>query len=360
MEKICGSNMLVSNGNPFFYKNNFAKYHGVSSNCIVSSSFSFKSKVTIGIPTYKRPDLLALAIESALTQVEYFEYDILILDNDPTRNCATEKLIQKYDDPRISYFKNDRNIGMSGNWNRLFELARAEYLVMLHDDDLLLPKYLIKMMGVVENHKSVTFLKPAFSIIRGEATVMDIDLPTSRKNLTRLHWFSFYNGNILGAPVGVLFNKSAFLNFGGFDEAYYPSIDLHFFCNYAKYADVWSYNDCLALYRYSENESLNLNTLNGFIEIDNLLTREILRSFKIPEFIIRSFLNYKVVETIRLYKDVVNQHFELDESRLNWIPYEDSLFGPTFAKALKGFNYFIRAGVQFKLFCKNFIRYFNG
>lgn len=345
--------MPVRNQSIFSPNNNFDKYANVQSICIVASNVEFRSKVTIGIPTFRRPDLLAMAIESALSQVCYSEYDILILDNDPTRNCATERLIQRYDDPRISYFKNECNIGMTGNWNRLFELSRADYLVMLHDDDLLLPEYLMKMMDIVDQDKSITFLKPSFSIIKGESVVSDFDSPRSTKKLTKLHWFSFYNGNILGAPVGVLFKKSSFLDFGGFNELYYPSIDLHFFCNYARYADVWYYNDCLALYRYSENESLNLNTLNGFIKIDNLLTQEILRTFKFPELIIRRFLNYKVVKTIQLYKKEINQNFELDETRLNWIPFEDSLLGPTFAKALKGFNYFIRARIKFDSFWRN-------
>lgn len=352
--------MPVRNQSIFSQNNNFDKYANVQSNCIVASNVEFRSKVTIGIPTYRRPDLLAMAIESALSQVGYSEYDILVLDNDPTRNCATERLIQSYDDPRISYFKNECNIGMTGNWNRLFELARADYLVMLHDDDLLLPEYLMKMMRIVAKYKTITFLKPSFSVIRGEAMVTDFDLPSSTKDLTRLHWFSFYSGNILGAPVGVLFSKSAFLNFGGFDEAYYPSIDLHFFCNYARFADVWYYDDCLALYRYSENESLNLNTLNGFIEIDSLLTQEIFRSFKIPEFMIRSFLNYKVAGTIQLYKKVVNRHFELDKTRLNWTPYEDALFGPTCAKVLRMFNYFFRAVVHFNLLWMRLKKYSNG
>ena len=35
-----------------------------------------------------------------------------------------------------------KNIGMIGNWNRLYTLARGEWVVMLHDDDLLYNDYL--------------------------------------------------------------------------------------------------------------------------------------------------------------------------------------------------------------------------
>jgi glycosyltransferase involved in cell wall biosynthesis len=351
---------MVHARNPFKRCNNFEKYADIQSECIFSSNVDYFPKVTIAIPTYKRANLLALAINSALSQVGYTEFNVLVLDNDPVRHCETEKLLLTYRDPRISYFKNEQNIGMTGNWNRLFELSQSEYLVMLHDDDLLLPDYLVKMMAVKGSYKNISLLKPAFSVIRGEGEMNQIALPPSSKGLIQIHWFSFYNGNILGAPVGVLFNRVSFLQFGGFDEAFYPSIDFHFFCKYARFANVWFYDEYLAIYRYSENESLNLKTLNGFIEIDNLLTREILKHFKVPEFIVRIFLNHKVLKTIRLYKNVVNDNFELDRTRLNWDLYEDSFFGPLFAAALKLFNYAIRLGVHMKFFGLKVKRYFNG
>lgn len=65
------------------------------------------------------------------------------MDNNPERGCETEKLMMSYsNNPMISYYKNADNLGMVGNWNRLFTLAKGKYVVMLHDDDLLLPTFL--------------------------------------------------------------------------------------------------------------------------------------------------------------------------------------------------------------------------
>ena len=64
-------------------------------------------------------------------------FNILIVDNDPQRNCETEELIDSFNNQNISYYKNSENIGATGNWNKLFELADTEFVTMLHDDDLL-------------------------------------------------------------------------------------------------------------------------------------------------------------------------------------------------------------------------------
>jgi glycosyltransferase involved in cell wall biosynthesis len=352
--------MVDQNTDFFKITDNFTKIANVPSIQVIKSDLDFIPKVTVAIPTFRRPILLKEALDSAINQKGYEKYDIIVVDNDPERGCETEKLIGTFNNKRITYYKNSENVGMAGNWNRLFQLAIGEYVIMLHDDDLLLPECLVKMMGIVDTYRNIYFLKPAFSVVRGKEIVRQCDLPPSSKGLVALHWFSFYNGNILGAPVGVLFNKSSFLSFGGFDETYYPSIDFHYFLKYARYADVWYYDDCLALYRYSENESLNLSTLNGFIDVDSKITRQILKSFKIPEFIIRSFLNYKVSNTIKLYKNILNVDFELDKTRINWTLYEDRFHGPLSSAFLQCVNYFFRIGIYVRLLALRVKILFNG
>ena len=34
----------------------------------------------------------------------------------------------------MKYYKNEKNIGMYGNWNRCIELSNGEYLTILNDD----------------------------------------------------------------------------------------------------------------------------------------------------------------------------------------------------------------------------------
>lgn len=77
------------------------------------------------------------AARSALAQT-YTDIEIVICDD--SRDDASARAVADLTaDPRVRYSRNERRFGQSGNINRLFDLARGERLVLLHDDDLLLP-----------------------------------------------------------------------------------------------------------------------------------------------------------------------------------------------------------------------------
>ena len=152
--------MVDKNTNFFEIVDNFAKIENIESICVFESNLDFIPKVTIAIPTFNRTDLLKEAIDSALNQINYSNYDVVVVDNNPQRGCETEKLMISYEDSRLSYYKNRENIQMTGNWNRLFTLAKGEYVVMLHDDDLLFPDFLKECISLIDNEPKIGILKP--------------------------------------------------------------------------------------------------------------------------------------------------------------------------------------------------------
>ncbi len=101
-----------------------------------------KSLVSICIPTYNRPDLLREALESCFTQT-YQDYEIVI--GDDSKNDLSLRLVEKFQiryPKKIRYFRNVPSLGQAGNVNSLFENANGYRLVLIHDDDLLLPNAL--------------------------------------------------------------------------------------------------------------------------------------------------------------------------------------------------------------------------
>jgi|GEM_PF-912255 hypothetical protein len=97
-------------------------------------------KVSVLIPTYKRPYFLKQALESAINQ-SLKPYEIVVCDNDPTPNTETEKIVLELSKEfrEIKYFKNPENIGALENYKKLFHLAEGELIQFLPDDDLLAP-----------------------------------------------------------------------------------------------------------------------------------------------------------------------------------------------------------------------------
>lgn len=96
----------------------------------------FKSSplVSIGIPTYNRPQALRKALES-ITQQSYKNLEIIVSEN-PSDNESTS-IIKEFiqNDSRIRYFYQVQNLGLFYNFKFLADQANGEYFAWLADDD---------------------------------------------------------------------------------------------------------------------------------------------------------------------------------------------------------------------------------
>jgi glycosyltransferase involved in cell wall biosynthesis len=91
--------------------------------------------VSICIPAWERTDLLIGAVRSCLAQT-YSEIEVVVADDSRTDKVASA--MQAFaSESRVRYHRNPQRLGQSGNVNRLFDLARGERLMLLHDDDAL-------------------------------------------------------------------------------------------------------------------------------------------------------------------------------------------------------------------------------
>jgi glycosyltransferase involved in cell wall biosynthesis len=94
--------------------------------------------VSICIPTCDRPELLRQALESCFVQT-YRPLEIVI--GDDSEGSETEASVEAFRGRHvpIAYRRNQPPQGQAGNVNELFRRARGARLILLHDDDLLLP-----------------------------------------------------------------------------------------------------------------------------------------------------------------------------------------------------------------------------
>ncbi len=95
--------------------------------------------VSIGIPTYNRPTELRRALQSATNQT-YKNLEIVVSDNcspnDPTRD-----IIKEFNDPRIVYYHQRRNLGRDANITFVLSKATGDYFMWLSDDDWIEPYF---------------------------------------------------------------------------------------------------------------------------------------------------------------------------------------------------------------------------
>ena len=122
------------------------------------------TKVSIGLPVYNGEPFLRQALDALLTQT-YRDFELIISDNASTD--ATEEICREYaaKDERIDYYRNRRNLGAAGNFNRVFQLSSGQYFKWAAHDDLHAPNYLAKCVEVLERDRSVVLCHSQVQII---------------------------------------------------------------------------------------------------------------------------------------------------------------------------------------------------
>lgn len=241
------------------YHDSFKEFENIISIPIFENKLEKIPPYTIAIPTYNRAVLLQHAINSAINQNGDLKYEIIVVDNNPERNNETETLMNKYHEVKgLSYYKNSKNIGMVGNLNRLYEISRSKIVIMLHDDDYLLPDYLIFHDNLI--HKRLhewDVILPSY--------YKSNSLPYKNKtkylyNVTLSH-FTYYNP--VGSPAAIITNKEAIKQTGGFRSLMYPSLFLDMYIRLLKedkkIFKVISNPTCV--YRVDINTSMKLQTI---------------------------------------------------------------------------------------------------
>ena len=110
-------------------------------------------KVSVLVPIYRtREDFLRAAIDSILRQT-FRDFELILLDDCP--EDSREAVVRSYDDKRIVYLKNDRNLGITPSRNRLIDLAKGEYLAIFDHDDVSLPLRLERQVAYLDAHPEV-------------------------------------------------------------------------------------------------------------------------------------------------------------------------------------------------------------
>lgn len=108
-------------------------------------------RVSICLPTCNRPELIAECIDSCLAQT-YGDLEIVI--GDDSKDGRTQQLIaQRYpNELRIRYVMNQPPLGQARNVASLFERARGDKILLIHDDDLLTTDGIEKLVSLWALH----------------------------------------------------------------------------------------------------------------------------------------------------------------------------------------------------------------
>ena len=127
--------------------------------------------VSIGVPVFNGDKYLAAALEAVRLQT-YRNLEVIISDNGSTDR--TREICERYvsEDSRFRYFCNEFNIGVAGNFNRVFELSSGKYFKWWAFDDLCAPRYIEQCAEVLEQKASAVVCHTKTSIIDSNGDVL--------------------------------------------------------------------------------------------------------------------------------------------------------------------------------------------
>jgi glycosyltransferase involved in cell wall biosynthesis len=112
--------------------------------------------VTICIPTFRRLRYLKEAVAAAQAQTLQ-NIEVLISDDGDSAELKRWSESAVIADSRVRYRKNEKNLGLGGNWNECVSAARGQWIVIQGDDDRLLPSFCEVLLHTAASDSTVVF-----------------------------------------------------------------------------------------------------------------------------------------------------------------------------------------------------------
>lgn len=103
--------------------------------------------LSVLLPTHDRLEYLRYAVESVRRQ-DGDDWEVIVSDNASTDDIAG--YVEQLGDDRVRYVRTETFVPVTENWNNALRHSRGDYVVMLGDDDALLPGYYAALRRLVD------------------------------------------------------------------------------------------------------------------------------------------------------------------------------------------------------------------
>ncbi len=118
-----------------------------------------KPLISLVIPTHNRLALTADALSTVLAQ-RYDHFECVVFDNASQEPLGEH--VASLADPRIRFARSDAFLSVTESWNTAIDLARGDYVILIGDDDGLLPDSLDTFADIVARFDAPDLVYSAF------------------------------------------------------------------------------------------------------------------------------------------------------------------------------------------------------
>lgn len=180
-------------------------------------------RVTVFMPVYNGEKYLNEAIDSILSQT-FTDFELLIIDDGSTDSSAD--IIRSYDDKRIRFVQNEKNLKIAATRNKGLELATGEYIVLMDCDDVSIPERIYKQVAFMDKNPEVGLCGSWYKTFGNDSKTDTVEYPVFHDEIKANLFFNY----VILNPTTIM--RKQFLNINNlkYDETFSLLNEDHDFC----------------------------------------------------------------------------------------------------------------------------------
>lgn len=214
--------------------------------------------VSVFVPAYNAERYLGRTLKSILAQT-HASLEVVVLDDASTDGTAG--VVAGFDDPRLRYVRNERNLGQFRTMSRAAELTRGDFVAIYHADDLYEPTIVETELAFLLAHPEAGAVFAQDCIIdEHDRWLCDVAMPAEFAGRSLLRYEDVFpyllrNKNQLLCCPTFMTRRCVLLEVGGFDaERYKIAGDLDYWLRVLRRAPVGVLPQRLVRYRRSREQ----------------------------------------------------------------------------------------------------------
>jgi glycosyltransferase involved in cell wall biosynthesis len=123
-------------------------------------------KMDIALPFYGDVAFLKKAVASVIAQTDPNWHLLVVDDGYPDGTLPT--WFAGLNDPRISYLRNEKNLGANGNFQKCLSLITSDFCVVMGADDLLESDFIEVVTKTISRYPEASIIHPGIKIVDEE------------------------------------------------------------------------------------------------------------------------------------------------------------------------------------------------
>ncbi len=263
-------------------------------------------KISVLMPVYNAEKFLKEAIDSTLNQT-FKDFELLIINDASTDN--SKKIIMFYDDKRIRYFENDKNLGVAVTLNKGLKLARAELIARMDADDISFPNRFALQYKEMQKDKEITILASNYDVVdeRGKFLYTE-KYAKSPEEI----YYTLQFRNCLGHPTAMFRTHIILDIFNGYDKDH-EAEDYDLWLKISSKYKISKIN--ISLFKLRTSKNSRMRAMGRKVDDDAIFLAkknlELLTSgkinLKITEILRRNFTDFRTSSSIKFSKEEIKK-----------------------------------------------------